>query len=132
MKLECIHEIFTPHTSLLYMNTHQSLRTPVFSWIWVADCIKQGHVLTTTCDFKWGGAKKPIAPITVKKNCLDLQLYQAQKYPLIVFHWVGMSVNTLATLLEALLPTDRQIDRQTDRHTDTKILLYPCCACARG
>ena len=50
----------------------------------VADRIKQGHVLTTTCDFKWGGAKKPIAPITVKKNCLDL--YQAQKYPLIVFH----------------------------------------------
>ena len=111
----CSWNIYPTHLFVVYEHTQESVHTCVFV-DWVADRIKQGHVLTTTCDFKWGGAKKPIAPITVKKNCLDL--YQAQKYPLIVFHWVGMSVNTLATLLWSTF-TNRQTDTQTQGYCFT-------------
>ena len=70
----------SPHTPVILCIWVQSPHTPVILCIWVADYIKQGHVLTTTCDFKRGGAKKRIMESiwnNSEKNHLDL--YQVQK-----------------------------------------------------
>ena len=62
---------------LFIMNMLPSPHTSLFLHIWVADHIEHGHVLTTTCDFKRGGAKKQSSWNIDEKNRLDL--FQVQK-----------------------------------------------------
>ena len=77
-QLECIHGILTPHTSSYVAR----LIPPVFSrmGVWVSLL-----TITPTCDFKRGGATKPIIGSSWNngvKNRLDL--YQVQKRPYMI------------------------------------------------
>jgi len=85
-KLECIHGILTPHTSLYVARSIP----PVFLHMGVRVALL---TVTTMCNFERGGATKLITESSRNngaKNCLDL--YQVQKHPsmimLIVFRWL--------------------------------------------
>ena len=85
--------------------------------------------INTRCDFKKGGAKKPIIGRSWnngKKNCLVSSTESFQCDSVGCFSLIITSLNALATLLEVC----RHTHAQTHRHDS--ISLPPLCMCTQG
>ena len=93
-------------------------------------------IVTTTCDFKRGGATKPIIGSSwnnAVKTAWTCIRYRNVLVWLCWLFFVDYDVcKRLCNPAWSIFQYFFCRHTHTHTHTDTKALLYPCCACARG